>query len=84
MRFLRQSLTGLFLLGLTVAFVYVAGLTLYNAWSERMARDSASPEGRERVFAVGVQIADPENIAPELIAFGEIRSRRSLEDSRGD
>ena len=79
MRFLRQSLTGLFLLGLTVALVLVAGQMMFSAVSERMARDSVAPEGRERVFAVGVQMAIPESIAPELIAFGEIRSRRSLE-----
>lgn len=79
MRFLRQSLTGLFLLGMTVALMLVAGWMIYGAVSERMARDSAAPEGRERVFAVGVQIAEPESIAPELVAFGEIRSRRSLE-----
>lgn len=79
MRFLRQSLTGLFLLGLTVALMLVAGWMIYGAVSERMARNNAAPEGRERVFAVSVQIAEPESIAPELVAFGEIRSRRSLE-----
>lgn len=79
MRFLRQSLTGLFLLALTVALVVVAGQMVVNAVSERLARDNARPQGQERVFAVGVQVAEPETIAPELIAFGEIRSRRSLE-----
>ncbi|SHI95458.1 RND family efflux transporter, MFP subunit [Shimia gijangensis] len=79
MRFLRQSLTGLFLLGLTIALMLVAGQMIYGAVSERMARDSAAPEGRERVFAVGVQIVEPQSIAPELVAFGEVRSRRSLE-----
>lgn len=79
MRFLRQSLTGLFLLALTVALMLVAGQMIRGAVTERMARDTAAPEGRERVFAVTVQVATPQSIAPELVAFGEIRSRRSLE-----
>lgn len=79
MRFLRQSLTGLFLLAVTLALVMVAGLMMFNAVSERLARDSLAPQGTERVFAVNVQVAEPGSHAPELVAFGEVRSRRSLE-----
>ncbi|WP_372886964.1 efflux RND transporter periplasmic adaptor subunit [Shimia sp.] len=79
MRFLRQSLTGLFLLAVTVALLLVAGQMILGAFSERLARDSRPPQGRERVFAVNVEIAHPETIRPELVAFGEMRSRRSLD-----
>ncbi len=79
MRFLRQSLTGLFLLTVTAALLLVAGQMIFGAFSERMARENRPPQGRERVFAVNVQVAVPETIVPELVAFGEVRSRRSLE-----
>ncbi|WP_127114734.1 efflux RND transporter periplasmic adaptor subunit [Shimia sediminis] len=79
MRFLRQSLTGLFLLSVTVALVLVAGQMMYGAISERLARESRPPQGNERVFAVNVQVAEPGRVAPDLVAFGEVRSRRSLE-----
>ena len=79
MRFLRQSLTGLFLLSVTVALVMVAGFMMYNAIVERMARDARPPQGNERIFAVNVQLAEPGRVAPDLVAFGEVRSRRSLE-----
>ncbi|WP_299352521.1 HlyD family efflux transporter periplasmic adaptor subunit [uncultured Shimia sp.] len=79
MRFLRQSLTGLLLLAMTLAFVAVAGSLMFGAVSERMARDSRPPQGSERVFAVNVLTAEPARVAPELVAFGEVRSRRSLE-----
>lgn len=79
MRFLRQSLTGLFLLAVTAALLLVAGQMIFDAVSESMARENAPPQGRERVFAVNVQLVEPETIEPELVAFGEVRSRRSLE-----
>ena len=62
MRFLRQSLTGLFLLAVTVALLLVAGQMIFGAFSERMARENRPPQGRERVFAVNVQMASPETI----------------------
>ena len=79
MRFLRQSLTGLFLLSVTVALVLVAGQMMYSAISERLARDASPPQANERVFTVNVQLAEPGRVAPDLVAFGEVRSRRSLE-----
>ncbi|MGX9351316.1 efflux RND transporter periplasmic adaptor subunit [Shimia sp. W99] len=79
MRFLRQSLTGLFLLAVTVGVLLFAGQLVRDAIEERLARDSKAPPARERVFTVNVVTAAPEDIAPELVAFGEVRSRRSLE-----
>ncbi|MBE1291430.1 MAG: HlyD family efflux transporter periplasmic adaptor subunit [Shimia sp.] len=79
MRFLRQSLTGLFLLSATVALILYAGSLVFNAVEERMAKDSKGPPARERVFTVNVKTAQPGAETPELVAFGEVQSRRSLE-----
>ncbi|PSL18200.1 efflux RND transporter periplasmic adaptor subunit [Shimia abyssi] len=79
MRFMRQSLTGLFLLSLTLGLLGVAGSMIFDAIEARFADDSSGPPARERVFTVNVVTAEPGTVAPELVAFGEIQSRRSLE-----
>jgi multidrug efflux pump subunit AcrA (membrane-fusion protein) len=79
MRFLRQSLTGLFLLSLTLALLVMAGQTIRGAVQERMARDSQVPAPQERLFAVNVVTAVPATETPVLTAFGQVQSRRTLE-----
>lgn len=79
MRFLRRSLTGLFLLSLTVGFLAWAGWMLYSAVETRMADDGAGRAARERVFAVNVLPYVAEDITPVLATFGEVRSRRALD-----
>ncbi|GAA6164303.1 hypothetical protein NBRC116590_20070 [Pelagimonas sp. KU-00592-HH] len=79
MRFLRQSLVGMFLLAVTIGLLVYAGQMVWGAVSERMARENRPPQARERLFAVNVVEARADRIAPELVAFGEIESRRSLE-----
>jgi multidrug efflux pump subunit AcrA (membrane-fusion protein) len=79
MRFLRHSLTGLFLLALTLALVLWAGAMVRDAVEARMARDPGTPPARERIFAVPVQLATPETIVPTLSAYGQVQARRSLE-----
>lgn len=79
MRFLRQSLTGLFLLSVTVALLMMAGNLIRGAVQERMAQEPRTPPQRERVFTVNVTAAQAESIAPMLTVFGEIQSRRTLE-----
>lgn len=79
MRFLRHSLTGLFLIAMTLAgFVFAASL-VRDAISDRLADEPFQPPARERVFTVNVVTATPETITPTLTAFGEIRSRRTLQ-----
>ena len=79
MRFLRQSLTGLFLAAVTLALLTYAGQMIGTAIQVRLA-DAPPPEAaRERVFAVSVVTATSETITPELPAFGEVQSRRTLE-----
>ncbi len=79
MRFFRRSLTGLFLLAVTVAVLALAGQMLRSAIEERMARETRSMPSRERVFAVNAVTITPEEVVPMLEAFGEVRSRRALE-----
>ncbi|MEZ5912636.1 MAG: hypothetical protein R3D84_10805 [Paracoccaceae bacterium] len=47
MRFLRRSLTALFLLALTLGLLAYAGQTLREAIAERQARDTGMPVARE-------------------------------------
>lgn len=79
MRFLRRSLTGLFLVSLTVAALALAAWILRDAVETRMAQDGGSMPSRERVFSAAVTTVTPETVEPVLEAFGEVISRRNLE-----
>lgn len=79
MRFLRQSLTGVFLASVALGLLVYAATLIRGAVEERMADEGFSPPVRERVFAVGVETAVPRREVPVLRAFGEIRAERSLE-----
>jgi len=79
MRFLRHSLTGLFLLSLTVALLIYAGQLVFSAVQDRMGNEPSIPERRERVFAVNLVRAEARTITPVLTAYGEVRSLRTLE-----
>lgn len=79
MRFLRKSLTGLFLMSLTLGLMVYAGSLVREAVQDRMAQEPRVPPARERVFAVNVVPVVFETITPELTAFGEVQSRRTLE-----
>lgn len=70
MRFLRRSLTGLFLLAVTIGLLALAFQTVRSAVETSMSRDNASRPARERVYAVNVVTVTPEAIAPVLEAFG--------------
>jgi RND family efflux transporter MFP subunit len=79
MRFLRQSIVGLFLVSVTAGLLFLAVQTIYGAVSERMAQEPRVPQQRERVFTVNVVTAAAESITPEIRVFGEIQSLRTLE-----
>ncbi len=79
MGFLRRSLTGLFLVAVTVALLVFAAQITRSAIEERMAQESFSRPARERVYAVNVVEVTPQRIEPVLEAFGEVRARRELE-----
>ena len=79
MRFFRQSLTGLFLLALTLGLLAMAGNRIFSAVKEVRDREPFSPPARERVFSVNVLRAEPATVEPVLTAFGEVFSSRTLE-----
>ncbi len=79
MRFLRQSLVGVFLASLTLALLFVAVQIVTGAVQEVLTRENEQPKARERVFAVTVRPAVFETVTPNLEAFGEVQSRRRLE-----
>ncbi|WP_058273589.1 efflux RND transporter periplasmic adaptor subunit [Ruegeria atlantica] len=79
MRFLRQSLVGVFLTSLTVALLFVAAQMISGAVQDVLTREESAPQARERVFAVSVRSAELETVTPYLEAFGEVQSRRRLE-----
>jgi membrane fusion protein, multidrug efflux system len=79
MRFLRQSLVGVFLASLTLALLVYAGQIVLSAVQERMSNERPAPQPRERVFAVSVTTAKLERITPMMQAFGQVQSRRTLE-----
>ncbi len=79
MQFLRRSLTGLFLLSLTLGLIAWAGSIVFGAVQDRMARDVVERPARERVMAVNTVRIESETIAPVMTVFGQVQSRRSLE-----
>ncbi|MEM9844911.1 MAG: HlyD family efflux transporter periplasmic adaptor subunit [Pseudomonadota bacterium] len=79
MRFLRQSLTGLFLFSLTAGLLFYAGYTIWSATMERAAAESEEPPRRERAFPVNVITVQQGTQIPVLTAYGEIQSNRSLD-----
>lgn len=79
MRFLRHSLTGLFLAAVTAALLLYAVQMVISAVQTRMNAEPRTPPVRERIFAVNLVTADLQEIAPELTAFGRVESRRTLE-----
>ena len=79
MRFLRQSLMGLFLAAVTLGLLAYAAQMIRGAVETRLAAAAPELPNRERVFAVGVTTAEPGREIPVLEAYGEIRARRTLE-----
>ncbi|MBV2359061.1 HlyD family efflux transporter periplasmic adaptor subunit [Thalassococcus sp. CAU 1522] len=79
MRFLRRSLTGLFLLSLTLGLLLWAGVLVRDAVEARLSDEPGAPPARERVFSVNVVTIRPDTEVPVLTAFGTVQSRRTLE-----
>jgi multidrug efflux pump subunit AcrA (membrane-fusion protein) len=79
MRFLGRSLTAVFLVAVTLGLLTLAGDMIYSALKHRWAQQSSPMPARERVFVVNVITITPETVTPVLTAFGELRSRRTLE-----
>ncbi|MDG2403596.1 MAG: efflux transporter periplasmic adaptor subunit, partial [Paracoccaceae bacterium] len=59
MRFLRQSLMGLFFCSVAVAVLFYAGDMIRTALAEKVANQGRPSQNKERVFAVNVVTGDP-------------------------
>lgn len=79
MRFLRQSLMGLFLAAVALGMLAYAAQMVRGALEARAQQEDRKPTARERVFAVRVVTAQPGQETPLMQAFGEIRAQRRLE-----
>ena len=79
MRFLTRSLTGLFLLAITLGFLAAGFAALKSAIEIRTASSMAGRPSAERSFSARVARLEPQRIAPSLTAYGEVQSRRTLE-----
>ena len=79
MRFLRRSLVGLFLLSVTLGLLAWGANTFYQALQTRWEHEDRARPARERVFAVNVETAQPEDMVPVLTSFGKVRSQRTLD-----
>jgi len=79
MRFLRQSMIGLFLAAAALGLLAFAATLVGGAIQERLADAPGAPPARERVFAVNILEAQAEDVVPILRTFGEVQSRRRLE-----
>ncbi|MFN7001995.1 MAG: efflux RND transporter periplasmic adaptor subunit [Roseinatronobacter sp.] len=80
MRFLTRSLIALFLAALSFSALSYAAYTLVSAIQTRAEGPTGGPQGaRERVFTVRAITVAAEDVTPILSAFGEVRTRRSLE-----
>lgn len=78
MRFLRQALTGVFLLSLTVALLAIAAALVLGAVRDRMADEQGGPPAAERAYAAEIMEVVPETITPILSTFGAVEAGRSL------
>jgi hypothetical protein len=79
MRFFRQTLMGVFLLAVTLGLLAYAGSMITGAMQVYLTKENRAAPPRERVYAVNVLPAVAQSQTPQMAAFGEIQSRRTLE-----
>lgn len=79
MRFLRRALVGLFLMSLTLALLGWSAAIVRDAVVARMNEEPRGFPQRERVLTVNTVTVEVGTMRPELVVFGEIQARRSLD-----
>lgn len=79
MRFLGRSLTGLFLVFLTIGVLAWAGQITYAAFQAAQEDGRPSRPQAERTYTASVVAFNPAEEIPVLTSFGEVQSRRSLD-----
>lgn len=78
MRFLMRAITGLALAAVALGLLAYGGFSVLQTVADRGGdRSRSTPE--ERVFAVETGKIINTSLAPEIVAYGEIRSWRTLE-----
>ncbi len=79
MRFFTRSVIGLFLFCTTVGLLFVAAWQINEARVSQGEERGRPGQARERVFTAEVTTLELQDAVPVLTAFGELRSRRTLE-----
>lgn len=79
MRFLTRSLTGLFLLALTLALLGAAAMVLGGAIRASLEPGGPGRPAQERVVAANVLTLTPGTLTPILTAYGKVEARRTLD-----
>ena len=79
MRFFNRSMIGLALFALTACLLAAAVSIVLSARNSDGASGFGGGPARERVFAVTVIPVEPSEVTPQITAFGEIQSGRTLE-----
>lgn len=79
MRFLARSLTGLFLLVLTLALLGAAALLLGGAIRASLEPGGPGHPAEERVVAANITRLEPTQVTPILTAYGKVEARRALD-----
>lgn len=79
MRFLRQSMIGLFLASVALGLLVYAAQLISSAVQYSLNNERPPPMARERVFVVNLITAEQGVETPVLETFGEVSSRRRLE-----
>ncbi len=79
MRFFRRSLTGLFLLAVTLGLLGMAAISIGNAVRATLGDAGPGRPPQERIVAAPVVTLTPAAIAPQMTAFGKVEARRTLD-----
>ncbi len=79
MKFLARSMMGLFLAAVTAGLLALALQLVAGAVRDSMAPGGPPQPARERVVSANVVTVTSGRIVPDMVAFGEIRSRRTLD-----
>lgn len=84
MRFLRRSLSGLFITFLTFGLLFLAGFQIWQAVAARGAGSGMARGGGEQVYSARLIGVTPQMIEPQMQVFGIVESRRRLELRAGE
>ena len=79
MRFFSRSIMGVFLAAMTFGLLALAAQIVVSAMQARLAGDGPPEAAEERIVSANVITVEPGQITPQLMAFGEVRSTRTLQ-----